>query len=140
MTVRSILRLTTLLGAGGVLWLAPLTVSAQPAPPSNLKILPADIERPQLFGIMQRFTVGLGVQCTFCHVQGDFASDENHHKDIARTMMKMTQAARGAGGDFLEGERAGKVNCWTCHRGEAHIADPPEPPARARGRGKKAAN
>jgi hypothetical protein len=33
---------------------------------------------------MQLFNEALGVQCTYCHVQGDMASDSNAKKDIAR--------------------------------------------------------
>ena len=33
----------------------------------------------------------LGVQCTYCHVQGDFAADTNPKKDIARKMISMVR-------------------------------------------------
>ena len=40
---------------------------------------------------MQHHAASLGVQCTFCHVKGDFASDDNEHKAMDRTMIAMTQ-------------------------------------------------
>ena len=72
-----------------VLFIAALSLIAQdqskpagasPAP-KNLKVLTTDVNVGQ---VMQRFTVGLGVQCSYCHVAGDFASDENPKKEIAR--------------------------------------------------------
>ena len=30
---------------------------------------------------MRTFTTGLGVQCTYCHVAGNYASDENPKKE-----------------------------------------------------------
>ena len=66
-----------------------LTLSAQeekkkgPSPftsPKNLKVLPAE----GLQQTMQAFRAGLGVMCSYCHVQGDFASDDNPKKNIAR--------------------------------------------------------
>ena len=36
---------------------------------------------------MQGFNEALGVQCTYCHVQGDFAADTNSKKEIARKMI-----------------------------------------------------
>src|SRR5262249_41477991 len=57
-------------------------------PPKNLKVLPADVNIRQVMG---GFTAGLGVMCTYCHVQGQFDSDENPKKDVARMMIKMVQ-------------------------------------------------
>ena|SRR6185437_1109293 len=78
-------------------------------PPKNLKILtPEDLRS----GIMQKFRVALGQQCTFCHVQGDFASDENPKKEIARHMIAMVKDINGK---FPDGKE--HVSCYTCHRG-----------------------
>ena len=73
---------------------------------------------------MRTFTVGLGVQCIHCHVQGNFASDDNPKKDIARHMITMTQVING---NFSEGKL--RVSCYTCHRGEPEPKTAPEPRA-----------
>jgi photosynthetic reaction center cytochrome c subunit len=88
-------------------------------PPKNLKILPADTNIPQVMGT---FRTALGVQCTFCHIQGDFASDDNAKKNMARNMLRM---ANDINANFPDGKR--HVTCYTCHRGEA--VPKMEPPA-----------
>lgn len=84
----------------------------QPPEPKNLQVLkipPAD-----LIPTMRAYTAALGVQCNFCHVQGNFAADDNPHKATARMMIGMT-------GDINSKFTDGKahVSCFTCHRGEA---------------------
>ena len=67
---------------------------------------------------MKAISQGLGVRCDYCHVREgqrtDFASDENSHKEIARTMMRMTQQINE---DFLNRPGGMRVACVTCHRG-----------------------
>jgi hypothetical protein len=82
--------------------------------PKNLKLL----EPANLIPTMRAFTVALGAKCTFCHVEGDFASDDNPKKEIARHMIVM---ARDINAKYFEGHM--RVMCYTCHRG-AH--EPPE--------------
>ena len=98
-----------------VLLIAPLTALAQgrgPAgPPKNLKVLPADVNIMQT---MANIRTALGVQCTYCHVAGDFASDDNQKKAIARNMMRMTTDINS---DFPDGKP--HVTCYTCHRGDS---------------------
>ena len=85
-------------------------------PPTNLKVLAADTE--MLF-VMQSFGQALGVQCTYCHVQGDFASDANPKKEIARRMIRMVRqidlSFQSSTGVFPAGYH--EVDCMTCHRG-----------------------
>ena len=110
-----------------ILLLSLLPVFAQEAPkaehkmpaPKNLKLLTPD----ELMPAMRSFTVALGVKCDFCHVKGDFASDENPHKDVARHMIEL---ARDVNAKFPDGKR--HVTCYTCHRGaeEPATAPPPE--------------
>src|SRR5690348_11559901 len=84
--------------------------------PKNLKIL----QPTNLRETMQAFRTALGVQCTFCHVQGDFASDENMNKQTARMMISM---AREINMKFPDGKR--HVSCYTCHRGmEMPVMEP----------------
>jgi hypothetical protein len=85
-------------------------------PATNLKVLAADTE--MLF-VMQSFGQALGVQCTYCHVQGDFASDANPKKEIARRMIRMVRQIdlgfQSSTGVFPAGYH--EVDCMTCHRG-----------------------
>lgn len=101
----------------------------QAAPPGfkNLKVLPKDITRQQLMGTMQAFNRSLGVTCNHCHAD-DKSSDEKPEKDVARAMMKMMGGIKQNAAEYLPGDRAAKVNCWTCHRGNAKIELPPPPP------------
>ena len=39
------------------------------AAPRNLQVLPKDTPPPDVVALMQQFTRGLGVACTYCHVQ-----------------------------------------------------------------------
>ena len=59
-----------------ILFAAPLLAQqrAAPPPPKNLKVLTPDVN---ILRVMQGVNAALGVQCTYCHVQNDFASDEN---------------------------------------------------------------
>ena len=100
-----------------LLFLATTLVLAQDAPkkggggpPKNLKVLKPEEVRPA----MAAFRTGLGVQCNFCHVQGDNASDENPHKNIARGMIKIVADANAT----LGADAKVKVTCYTCHRGK----------------------
>ncbi|MDP9112469.1 MAG: c-type cytochrome [Acidobacteriota bacterium] len=103
-----------------------LTVSAQEekkkgpnafANPKNLKVLPKEGLQPT----MAAYRVALGVMCNYCHVQGDFASDDNRKKNTARNMIRMTADINSK---FPDGKA--HVSCFTCHRGaEMPIMAPP---------------
>ena len=80
-------------------------------PPTNLRVLPADVNLQQT---MNAFRTALGVQCNYCHVQGDFASDDNAKKNMARNMLRI---AADINAGFPGGK--GHVTCYTCHHGEA---------------------
>jgi hypothetical protein len=95
------------------------TKKGPPPAPKNLQILTVE----QLHsGIMQKFAAALGGNCLTCHVQGDFSSDENEHKVIARHMITMTKEINAK---FPDGKE--HVTCYTCHRGthEPAMAPPP---------------
>ena len=89
--------------------------------PTNLKVLKVS-SGAEVSQIMRAFTTGVGVQCAYCHVQGNFASDENPKKEIARRMIRMMQQINGT---FPEGKL--RVSCYTCHRGEPEPKTAPEP-------------
>src|ERR1700736_3954523 len=88
--------------------------------PTNLKVLKV-ATGPEVGQIMRTFTAGLGVQCIYCHVQGNFASDENPKKEVARQMIRMSQVINA---NFPDGKM--RVTCYTCHRGEAEPKTAPE--------------
>lgn len=96
---------------------------APPPAPANLKVLKT-ASGAEVRQIMRTFTVGLGVQCVYCHVQGNFASDENPKKETARHMIRMTAEINR---QFPDGKM--HVSCFTCHRGEAEPKTAPEPKA-----------
>ncbi len=84
--------------------------------PKNLKLLKPEEVRPA----MGAFRAALGVQCTACHVQGDFASDDNPKKEMARKMIVMTREINAR---FEDGKQ--HVSCYTCHRGATEPATAP---------------
>lgn len=91
-----------------------------PHTPKNLQVL--KIQPSEIREIMRSYTIALGQKCTFCHVMGDFASDENHHKLVARKMIVMTEEINSK---FPDGKV--HVTCYTCHRGAEHPQmHPPE--------------
>jgi hypothetical protein len=100
---------------------APPAAKQPPANPTNLKILKVTTGA-EVTQIMHTFTTGLGVQCTYCHVAGNYASDENPKKDEARKMIGMAQKINA---EFPDGKM--HVSCYTCHRGEAQPKTAPEP-------------
>jgi photosynthetic reaction center cytochrome c subunit len=99
---------------------APVQFTAAPASNSaraaeadfkNLKVLNG-IPSDQLIPSMRFITSSLGVQCTFCHVEGHFDDDSKKEKQIARSMMRMMFAINK---NHFDGTR--EVTCYSCHRG-----------------------
>jgi photosynthetic reaction center cytochrome c subunit len=80
--------------------------------PTNLKVLKV-ATGSEVVPIMRTFAGGLGVECSYCHVEGNFASDENPKKETARQMIRLVQKINT---DFPDGKM--RVSCYTCHRGE----------------------
>lgn len=89
----------------------PQPVPRQPPPnPTNLKVRKATTGA-EVTQIMHTFTAGLGVQCTYCHMQGNYVSDDNPKKDAARKMIVMAQKINA---EFQDGKM--HVSCYICHR------------------------
>ena len=123
-------------GVGSCLLLFSICLAAQQQRPlipdkyTNLKLLPADIAKPQLLKTMKGFAIDLGVRCSYCHdatddlTQADFPSDIKATKISARLMMQMTKAAN----EIIQKmpQPAAPVSCGTCHRGQPKL--PAEPP------------
>jgi hypothetical protein len=76
---------------------------------------------PQFEAEMQLMNQALGVACGHCHVRGNFASEDNPRKAVARRMIEMTQAInKQFFADYKgteEESRLGRVTCFTCHQG-----------------------
>jgi photosynthetic reaction center cytochrome c subunit len=107
-------------------------------PPKNLQVL-KDVPPDQLQLTMQYIAASLGVQCNYCHVQGQNDLDDKPTKRTAREMMKMVD---GINATFFEGKP--RVSCASCHNGRnkpvrtAPLAiemTPEQAAAAARGRG-----
>jgi tetratricopeptide (TPR) repeat protein len=111
----------------GVLFLSfPLVANGQRGgePPKNLKVLPADMDGRAVRDVMQTFTKALDVECSFCHASEkenvrrlDYASDDKKMKDVARVMMKMTQAINQTHLPEIGRAHVEQVTCETCHHG-----------------------
>lgn len=83
----------------------------------QLKGVPADQVQPA----MQFISASLGVNCQFCHVQGDFSSDEKGAKKTARMMMEMTATINK---EAFRGRQT--ITCESCHRGSTRpVSIPP---------------
>lgn len=101
----------------------------------NLKVLPKNITKQQMDSVMHHFSASLGVKCNFCHQWNaetktmNFASDENKHKLVARSMMKMTARINKkyfdvSGKQNLDAKLL--VTCYSCHHGaEEPSVQPP---------------
>ncbi|QOY90698.1 photosynthetic reaction center cytochrome c subunit family protein [Paludibaculum fermentans] len=83
---------------------------------TELKGTPAD----QLLPAMQFISASLGVQCSFCHVQGKNEADDKKAKLDAREMIAMTNAMNKT---HFKGQR--ELTCNSCHHGATHPASMP---------------
>jgi photosynthetic reaction center cytochrome c subunit len=90
-----------------------------------LKEIPAD----QLVPAMQFITYSLGVECSYCHIEGALEKDDKKPKQTARKMMQMLAVINR---DNFDAKQA--VTCNSCHRGSPRpvsvpiIADTPSRP------------
>lgn len=88
-------------------------VALQESKLKNIKVL-TGMSDTEINKEMQVWTKALGVKCSHCHTLGDFATDENPKKVMARQMVSMVNTLNK---DFLKGEK--KASCMLCHRGAA---------------------
>ena len=111
---------------------------APPPEPTNLKVLPAGTTTAQLLPAMRAFAAALGTNCGYCHVwtgpglpTNNYASDEKPTKEVARAMMRMANNANEAiaAATKKPADQQTRVQCMTCHRGEAIPKLPPPAPA-----------
>ena len=88
--------------------------------PRNIQVL-KDVPQDQILLTMQYIAASLGVQCNYCHVQGQNDSDDKETKKIAREMMKMVDKVNAT---FFDGKP--RVSCASCHNGRAKpVRTPP---------------
>ncbi|MBC7398400.1 MAG: c-type cytochrome [Mucilaginibacter sp.] len=100
----------------------------------NLKVLPKHISHKDLEKVMGQWASSLGVRCNFCHARNDetkkmdFASDAKPEKKMAREMYLMATKInkkyfKSGDKDSIGVAKLGSVNCYTCHRGVAHLEE-----------------
>ena len=77
----------------------------------NVQVL-KDIPADQLVPAMQFITYSLGVECSYCHVEGALEKDDKKPKQTARKMMQMMAAINR---DNFESKQM--ITCNSCHRG-----------------------
>jgi hypothetical protein len=89
---------------------------------------------------MQYIAAALGVQCNYCHVQGQNDSDDKETKKTAREMMQMVAKLNAT---YFDGKP--RISCASCHNGRSKpVRTPPlamemtveQAAAAARGRGR----
>lgn len=77
----------------------------------NIKVLKG-LKAREVMGAMEFMENALGVGCNFCHVQGNFASDDKPQKETARSMMHMVNDIN------QRSFSVPTVTCNTCHHGQ----------------------
>ena len=127
---------SSILGVSAVVFAISVAAAQNAGPPpapKNLQVLPKDIPRPQLMGVMKGFATALGVRCTHCHVgqEGqpatfDFASDAKKEKLTARAMLRMIHRINEQDFHVTDVSKV-KVTCFTCHRGSTKPLTAPLP-------------
>jgi Photosynthetic reaction centre cytochrome C subunit len=95
----------------------------------NIKILKG-VPAGRLVNIMNMgFGRSLGVSCGFCHVPGKWDLDDKEEKKTARLMFAMVMTINTDYMSKVPNDRGAPpvVNCFTCHRGNAHPIQPDGP-------------
>jgi hypothetical protein len=121
------MRALTIAALAGWVAVASVTLGARNQPPApvlvdtpGVKVL-TGLTVQEFEAEMNTMSAALGVSCGSCHARGNFASEANPRKAVARRMLEMT---KGLNQQFFpdykpaEGEsRIGRVTCYTCHQG-----------------------
>jgi hypothetical protein len=90
----------------------------------NVKVqVMKDMPASQFLDAMGSFSMAMGKNCEFCHVQGKNDLDDKKEKKTARKMIEMTHNINAQNFDGKN-----EVRCYTCHKGVTHAASRPEFP------------
>lgn len=92
----------------------------------NIKVL-GDLPADRLGPIMHEYNDALGVRCTFCHVEREYAKEDNPMKQKAREMIQLTKDLNGKYKTLDK-----KATCAMCHHGHAEPETAPPPKAEAK--------
>ncbi len=85
----------------------------------NIKTLKG-VPAGRLMSMMKiAFSGSLGVECTHCHIEGEWEKDEKPAKETARKMWGLMQRVNK---DIKDTIGKGGINCTTCHRGQVKPA------------------
>jgi hypothetical protein len=88
----------------------------------NVKVM-KDTPASLFLDAMGSFSMSMGKNCEFCHVQGKMDVDDKKEKVTARKMIEMTHNINAQN---FDGKM--EVRCYTCHKGLTHPAGRPEFP------------
>lgn len=109
----------------------------------NVKVL-TDLDVGAFTRLMVAMTAWVSPEqgCTYCHVEGNYESDDVYAKTVSRRMLQMT---RHVNEDWQRHVGATGVTCYTCHRGQpvpAYVwfANPGPPQAAGLTRGRAGQN
>lgn len=72
-------------------------------------------EQEEMRQVMMVISRQLGVTCTACHIESNFASDKMVNFKVAKEHMKLTQLLIDNG---MDGRKGPKADCFMCHRGK----------------------
>ena len=106
-------RIAIVLGFGFAAVASAQTPPGVPWKAKSLQVLPKDISKEDIKALMKKQAQALGVDCDHCHKLPDMDQDTDK-KQAARQMMRMV---RDVNDHYFKGKP--KVECLTCHRGEA---------------------
>ena len=123
------LNLLLVITIAGALVVQSFNIQQQPKKLKNIKAFPATATYEEVDHAMDEFKVDLGVKCNYCHApekdnprKMDMPSDDNPKKEIARSMIRMTEEMNKkyiATIKHTEQDTAKiqLITCNTCHRG-----------------------
>jgi hypothetical protein len=83
----------------------------------NIVVLKGMTDR-EIRDTMELWGKQVGLECTDCHVEGDYAADTKHEKQTARQMYQMVQTLNQQ--EFFR-SAGRKADCFLCHRGVKYI-------------------
>lgn len=83
-----------------------------------------DLTPEQIKPHMKKMAAELGVKCSYCHDEKDYASEAKPEKDFARSKMMMLDWLNHK---YRPEETPWHYTCWQCHRGKVRpVPEGPE--------------